>query len=102
MDQPLVDAEEFPRNDIDIFAVRNARHQINCLQNDLKDLMKEIEKGLEAVHAEGAHLSSTKLSPHIDTDHAAASSNSNNQPETPIVVVNLVSPESPGKLIHTL
>lgn len=95
-----MDAEGFPRNDIDIFAVRNARKQIHCLQNDLKDLVKEIEKGLEAVHAEGAHLSSTKLSPEMDTDQAAAAAAPacNDQELTPIVIVNLVSPDSPGML----
>lgn len=26
----LVDEEDFPRNDIDVYQVRNARHQIIC------------------------------------------------------------------------
>src|SRR5688572_17106761 len=30
MDGPLVDAEQFPRNDIDIVSVREARRQIIC------------------------------------------------------------------------
>lgn len=52
MNEPLVDESGFPRNDIDVYQVRQARHQIICLQNDLKALMKEIEEGLVAVHAE--------------------------------------------------
>lgn len=47
MESPLVDADGFPRNDIDVYQVRHARHQIINLQNDLKALLKEIEKGLE-------------------------------------------------------
>ena len=30
MDEPLIDAEGFPRADIDIYSVRHARHQIIC------------------------------------------------------------------------
>lgn len=52
MNESLLDAEGFPRADIDVYAVRQARHQIICLQNDLKAIMKDIEKGLINVHAE--------------------------------------------------
>lgn len=50
MDGPLMDAEQFPRNDIDIPTVREARHQVICLQNDHKSLMKEIETELYKLH----------------------------------------------------
>uniref|UniRef100_A0A2A4JFW9 26S proteasome non-ATPase regulatory subunit 9 n=1 Tax=Heliothis virescens TaxID=7102 RepID=A0A2A4JFW9_HELVI len=50
MHDPLVDSEGFPRNDIDVYKVRHARHRIICLQNDHKNLMKLIEKGLAEVH----------------------------------------------------
>ena len=30
MHDPLIDREGFPRNDIDVYAVRMARHQIIC------------------------------------------------------------------------
>lgn len=30
MDEPLVDAEGFPRDDIDLYQVRTARHNIIC------------------------------------------------------------------------
>lgn len=52
MNESLLDEEGFPRNDIDVYAVRQARHQIICLQNDLKTIMKEIERGLINVHTE--------------------------------------------------
>ena len=47
----LIDAEGFPRNDIDIYKVRIARQQINCLQNDYKDLMVKLEEELNLVHS---------------------------------------------------
>ncbi|KAJ2909254.1 putative 26S proteasome regulatory subunit, partial [Coemansia aciculifera] len=40
---PLVDAEGFPRSDIDIGAVREIQHTLICKKNDLKGLMAEIE-----------------------------------------------------------
>lgn len=50
MDDPLVDNEDFPKNSIDIYQVRNARHSIICLQNDHKNLMKQIENGLQGYY----------------------------------------------------
>lgn len=63
MTEALVDDFGYPRNDIDVYQVRQARHQINCLQNDLKALMKEIEQGLCEVHADAKvnHEASTKM-----------------------------------------
>lgn len=63
MNESLVDQFGFPRNDVDVYQVRQARNQINCLQNDLKSLMKEIEEGLIETHAEARqnHSASTKM-----------------------------------------
>ena len=36
MEEQLVDEEGFPRNDIDVYQVRHARHRIICIRNDLK------------------------------------------------------------------
>ncbi|XP_078083643.1 26S proteasome non-ATPase regulatory subunit 9 [Mustelus asterias] len=51
MDEPLVDIEGYPRTDINVYEVRTARHNIICLQNDHKDLMKQIEEALHQLHA---------------------------------------------------
>ena len=48
--EELVDREGFPRADLDLVAVRTARHQIVCLQNDHKAMMKSIEHALAAYH----------------------------------------------------
>ena len=46
----LVDEEGFPRNDIDLFDIRKNRNRLACLQTDHVNLMKDIEKGLFALH----------------------------------------------------
>lgn len=50
MDEPLVDQDDFPLANIDIYQVRNARHQIICLRNDLRNLTHEIEEKLHILH----------------------------------------------------
>ncbi|KAF8158132.1 hypothetical protein B0H34DRAFT_656385 [Crassisporium funariophilum] len=50
MHSPLVDREGFPRADIDIYAVRNARVRIIELRNDLKAVMDGIGKALEGIY----------------------------------------------------
>ncbi|XP_039262779.2 26S proteasome non-ATPase regulatory subunit 9-like [Styela clava] len=51
MTEPLVDSEGFPRNDIDVYQVRISRNKISCLQNDHKNLMKQIEEELYSLHS---------------------------------------------------
>lgn len=50
MNETLVDEEGFPRNDVDVHKVRQARNRIICLRNDLKNLMSQIEQGLHSLH----------------------------------------------------
>ncbi|KAJ1960843.1 putative 26S proteasome regulatory subunit [Dimargaris xerosporica] len=47
---PLVDAEGFPRADIDVGAVRHIRVKVVTLRNDLQRVMAEIELALHALH----------------------------------------------------
>ncbi|KAG7276722.1 hypothetical protein CRUP_006901 [Coryphaenoides rupestris] len=48
---PLVDAEGFPRSDVNVYQIRTARHNISCLQNDHKAIMVDIEEALHQLHA---------------------------------------------------
>lgn len=107
MSDPLTDESGFPRNDIDVYQVRHARQQIICLQNDLKQKMKEIEKGLEIIHAESrdteSSLTTRKLAEEHDNERfmivdSVLSSNDDNRDLKSIVKVNLVSPMSPAEL----
>lgn len=96
--ESLVDDSGFPRNDIDVYQVRHARHQIICLQNDLKILMKKIETGIQEIHAEF---------PATEPSGASASTAEpttrfvqfTEKPERiiPIAKVNLVSQGSPAE-----
>ncbi|CAI9535096.1 unnamed protein product, partial [Staurois parvus] len=51
MDGPLVDIDGYPRADVDLYQIRTARHNIVCLQNDHKAIMKDIEEALHNLHA---------------------------------------------------
>nr|XP_018901555.1 PREDICTED: 26S proteasome non-ATPase regulatory subunit 9 [Bemisia tabaci] len=87
MNDPLVDNEGFPRQDIDVFQVRHARHQIICLQNDFKNVMKNIEEGLHRIHAKS------------NPDSSAMESTSSVAPQDlpkPFASINFVAINSPA------
>ncbi|XP_011498560.1 PREDICTED: 26S proteasome non-ATPase regulatory subunit 9 [Ceratosolen solmsi marchali] len=90
MTDNLVDLEGYPRNDIDVYQVRHARHKIICLQNDHKELMLKIEEGLHKIHKIAG--AGTEASP----------STSNTMQDVfllePFLRVNLVSSGSPAEL----
>ncbi|XP_064553163.1 26S proteasome non-ATPase regulatory subunit 9 isoform X1 [Drosophila montana] len=97
----LVDAEGFPRNDIDIYQVRQARQTIICLQNDHKELMNQIQTLLNQYHAEIA-----TTDPELVNRASALELNSGREGggalimplnTRALVVVNLVSPNSPAE-----
>ncbi|KAJ7761490.1 hypothetical protein DFH07DRAFT_740009 [Mycena maculata] len=50
LDSPLIDADGFPRADIDIYAVRNARVRILELRNDLTAVMNALALALQSVY----------------------------------------------------
>ena len=85
MDEPLVDADGFPRSDVDINTVRSTRVQIIYIQNDLKKVMQEIEDGLHDIHAaaregkiafpkQSQEDESHSLKPFLKVDHVTAGS----------------------------
>lgn len=39
-----MDAEGFPRADLDLYSVKEKRHRLACLQTDHKALMKQVEE----------------------------------------------------------
>ncbi|KAF1766413.1 hypothetical protein GCK72_006370 [Caenorhabditis remanei] len=54
MDSPLIDAEGFPLNTIDVYAVRHARHDLICLRNDRAELTEKIVAEMEKEKKEDA------------------------------------------------
>ncbi|KAL9892740.1 26S proteasome non-ATPase regulatory subunit 9 [Glossina fuscipes] len=104
MHGPLVDVEGYPRNDIDVHQVRQARQQIICLQNDHKALMNEIEKLMHKLHAETGSGEQTEQAQQQDADNETMEDSSQeDQPSISeidlkvIVRVNHVAPGSPAE-----
>ncbi|XP_067632699.1 26S proteasome non-ATPase regulatory subunit 9 [Eurosta solidaginis] len=98
----LVDDNGFPRSDIDVYQVRQARQQIICLQNDHKALMEEIEKNLHKLHAEAADDQSQALTHkaavmHLEDYEIVNAADVMPEPMQIIVKVNLISPGSPAE-----
>ena len=93
MRQPLVDSEGFPRDDLDVWAVRHARVRIIELRNDLESLMDEIAKTLETVYPRSPPL------PEGGESTAASGAEGETTTSTellPFARVNGVAPGSPA------
>ena len=88
MRDELVDRDGFPRQDIDVYQVRHARHKIICLQNDHKAIMKEIEEGLHQIHMQ---TSETAMECSKAEEQAEKEIN-----YKPIAKVNFVDDDSPA------
>ncbi|XP_053328746.1 26S proteasome non-ATPase regulatory subunit 9 [Spea bombifrons] len=93
MDAPLVDREGYPRADVDVYQVRTARHNIICLQNDHKDIMKQIEEALYSLHAHEKEKRSK------DEAEAQAEARHHQQPlPEAFAKVDTVTPGSPASI----
>ena len=92
MDSELVDAEGYPRADVDIITVRKTRVRILYLRNDLKKLMSQIEAGLVEVHKEARENSDGAT---LRIQSMNLSSNAKQLP--PILRVNQVTADSPAE-----
>lgn len=98
---PLIDAEGFPRNDIDIYAVRNARVRIIELRNDLNAVMGAIGKALEGVYDPTVAPSSDVVGSGTGGAPSSVSAQESERAEpmeilTPFAKVNGVAPGSPA------
>lgn len=97
MNEPLVDCEGYPRADVDLYQVRTARHNIICLQNDHKAVMKQVEEALHQLHARDKEKQARDMA----EAHREAMSHRLGQSESPsppqaFARVNSVSPDSPA------
>lgn len=105
MHGPLVDEEGFPRNDIDIYKVRQARQQIICLQNNHKDLMKLIEQLIHQLHGEAKQEVSHEQLSQQTADMQLNGSSAENSDDTdvdmelvkPILLIKHVDAGSPAE-----
>jgi len=87
MDDPLIDAEGFPRADIDVYQVRHARSSIRSKGNDLISLVARIETGLHSLHAQARET----------CDDGKVTNNKQDLPSTPFARVLVVLEGSPAE-----
>uniref|UniRef100_A0A915DD80 Nas2 N-terminal domain-containing protein n=1 Tax=Ditylenchus dipsaci TaxID=166011 RepID=A0A915DD80_9BILA len=86
MNTPLVDSEGFPSATIDVISVRQARHDIICLQNDRKKLVDEMNEAIVQLHQQKPATSGESQDP---TEVHRTSND-------PILVINSVEHNSPA------
>ncbi|XP_053668291.1 26S proteasome non-ATPase regulatory subunit 9 [Anopheles marshallii] len=96
--EPLVDSDGHPRHDIDVYAVRKARHSIICLQNDRKALLATIEKEMALLFKQGQNTVSSSVPdqqtpPPMEVDDGGeANVTKRDKPLEPFVLVERVEP----------
>ncbi|XP_004690775.1 PREDICTED: 26S proteasome non-ATPase regulatory subunit 9 [Condylura cristata] len=93
MSEPLVDGEGYPRADVDLYRVRTARHNIACLQNDHKAVMRQVEEALHQLHARGKEKQARDLA---EAQAEAASRCPGPSTAPPFASISSISPGSPA------
>nr|XP_044989036.1 26S proteasome non-ATPase regulatory subunit 9 isoform X2 [Jaculus jaculus] len=103
MNEPLVDREGYPRADVDLYQVRTARHNIICLQNDHKAVMKQVEEALHQLHARDKEKQARDMAEaHREAMSQRLGSTENSTAPQAFAKVNSVSPGSPASLAKPL
>ena len=72
LDKPLVDEEGYPLSGLDLPSIRAARHSVYCLRNDIKDIIQEIDQGLEVVHGKARKAAKESQTSGCDTGPSVA------------------------------
>ncbi|XP_061025544.1 26S proteasome non-ATPase regulatory subunit 9 [Eubalaena glacialis] len=99
MNEPLVDCEGYPRADVDLYRVRTARHNIVCLQNDHKALMKQVEEALHQLHARDKEKQARDLAEaHREAMSHGLGQSQDLSPAQAFAIVNSISPGSPASI----
>ncbi|GJQ79230.1 hypothetical protein Trydic_g5474 [Trypoxylus dichotomus] len=91
MTDSLVDSEGFPLNHIDIYQIRHARHEIICLQNDHRNIMKQIENGLGEYYNTSKHESVDSI-----TKKSVSCTKASQSHRDPFAKVTIVTEGSPA------
>ncbi|GAB1290158.1 26S proteasome non-ATPase regulatory subunit 9 [Apodemus speciosus] len=98
MSEPLVDCEGYPRADVDLYQVRTARHNIICLQNDHKALMKQVEEALHQLHARDKEKQARDIAEAREEARNRRLGSSSPVPPQAFARVNSISPGSPASI----
>jgi 26S proteasome non-ATPase regulatory subunit 9 len=89
MEGNLIDEQGYPRADIDIYQVRLTRQRMNCLNNDYKEVIDQIERLL------AVKLSSTASSENDKSQQKSQASHTNEKLK-PFLQVSNIAPGSPS------
>lgn len=92
----LVDSEGYPRADIDLYKVRLARQQINCLRNDYKQVMSQIEVELEKIYSKTSTIESESPSNNNNNSESSTNNGNSGTKGRPFCVVTQVDVGSPA------
>ena len=101
---PLVDAEGFPRSDIDVHATLEKRNRLAIINTDHKRLMKEIESLLGKLHSNIPPLVSSSSSSSSsgngsrDEMSSASTSSFTTQALRPFAIIDEILEGSPAQL----
>ncbi|XP_007936336.1 26S proteasome non-ATPase regulatory subunit 9 [Orycteropus afer afer] len=101
MSEPLVDGEDYPRADVDLYQVRTARHNIVCLQNDHKAVMKQVEEALHQLHARDKEKQARDVAEAQSEalrGRPGLSPSESPRPPQAFAKVNSISPDSPASI----
>lgn len=98
MSEPLVDCEGYPRADVDLYQVRTARHNIICLQNDHKALMKQVEEALHQLHARDKEKQARDMAEAREEAMSRLLGSSSPTLPQAFARVNSISPGSPASI----
>ncbi|XP_063640885.1 26S proteasome non-ATPase regulatory subunit 9 isoform X2 [Pan troglodytes] len=99
MNEPLVDCEGYPRSDVDLYQVRTARHNIICLQNDHKAVMKQVEEALHQLHARDKEKQARDMAEaHKEAMSRKLGQSESQGPPQAFAKVNSISPGSPASI----
>ncbi|KAI9026280.1 hypothetical protein DFJ74DRAFT_604731 [Hyaloraphidium curvatum] len=102
MTDSLVTPDGFPRSDVDLYVVRNARQQIIRLRNDVNGTMAEISRLLEELHSQRRKEAGSKAGAEPVAGHSEAASQAR-EPKA-LAIITGVAPGSPadGKFLRGL
>eukprot|EP01025_Chloroclados_australasicus_P004992 TRINITY_DN11403_c0_g1_i1.p2 TRINITY_DN11403_c0_g1~~TRINITY_DN11403_c0_g1_i1.p2 ORF type:complete len:233 (-),score=27.81 TRINITY_DN11403_c0_g1_i1:402-1019(-) len=92
----LVDAEGYPRADIDILEVRQDRQRVSELQNDLKNVIEKISDLLERLHSVAREAGSVRQKEPSNSTMQPISDKLQMADYVPFAVVDEVAENSPA------
>ena len=99
MSGPLIDDQDYPRSDIDIYRVRQVRQDINCLQNDYNEVLAALETAIgEEYERQRQDIANETSQFHEKPRHAEPAITHNLKPFMKITQVDSDSPAHEASL----